>query len=131
MHVKYQTKIALIVLAGSMALGCQFNARSAEDYQKETAQLLESRADQLKSCYDEILKTDSKAAGTVTVNFSVEPKTGSIVNPSVDAEKSTASEPLQQCVVTALEGLALDPPDAREGVASFTYEFTANEPKQG
>lgn len=129
--MKHQIKMALIVLAGSISLGCQFHARSPEDYQKETTALLESKKDELKSCYDEVLKADSKAEGTVTVNFSVEPKTGAIVNPQVDSEKSTAPEPLQQCVVTALQGLALDPPDEREGVASFTYDFTANAPKQG
>lgn len=129
--MKDQIKIALIVLACSAAVGCQFNARSAEDYQAETTKLLESKADQLKSCYDEVLKSDSAATGTVTVNFSVEPNTGAIINPAVDAKMSTAPEALQTCVITAMEGLKLDPPDAREGVASFTYDFTANEPKQG
>lgn len=129
--MKHQTKMALIVLAGSISLGCQFYARSPEDYQKETTALLDTKKDELKSCYDEVLKTDSTAGGTVAVNFSVEPKTGAIVNPEVDAAKSTASETLQQCVITALEGLALDPPDQREGVASFTYDFTANAAQPG
>jgi len=123
--------IALAILASTLSLGCQFVARSAEDYSKETTSLLASKSSELKSCYDEVLKKDSKAAGIVAVNFSVEPKTGAILDPKVNAEKSTAPEPLQQCVLTALDGLALDPPDQREGVASFSYEFKANAPKQG
>jgi hypothetical protein len=33
------------------------------------------------------------------------------------------SEGLATCVVTALDGLELDPVDQRDGVATFTYTF--------
>jgi hypothetical protein len=38
---------------------------------------------------------------------------------------TTAPEPLGQCVITAINGLTLDPPDERDGIASFVYEFKA------
>ena len=123
------TSIALLLLS-SLSWGCSFHARSAEDYQKETTALLASKSDELKACYDEVLTQKKKAAGTVVVDFTVEAKTGKILDPKVDKEKSTAPKRLQKCVLSAMEGLALDPPDQRTGVASFTYEFVPNEPKQ-
>lgn len=122
--------IALLILASTTGWGCSFYARSPEDYQKETEALLASKSDELKACYDEVLKDDSKASGTVAVDFTVEAKTGAILDPKVNEEKSTAPSGLHKCVLAAMEGLALDPPDQRTGVASFTYEFTPNEPKQ-
>jgi hypothetical protein len=122
--------IALVILASAAGWGCSFYARSAEDYQKETEALLASKSDELKSCYDKVLERKPKAAGTVAVDFTVEAKTGAILDPKVNEERSTAPKGLQSCVLAAMEGLALDPPDQRTGVASFTYEFTPNEPQQ-
>jgi hypothetical protein len=119
-------KIQLIVvalLAASTTLGCQFNARSAEDYATETKALLKSKKGEIKSCYDEVLKSDKKAAGVVAVNFTVQKKTGEITDVQVDNDATTAPAPLADCVVNAMAGLALDPPDARTGKASFTYDF--------
>jgi hypothetical protein len=126
-----QTKnIALVVLAAAATWGCQFHARSPEDYGKETKALLKTKKGEIKDCYENVLKKDSKAEGVVAVNFKVELKTGDIIDATIDSEKTTAPEPVQKCVLDAMAGLALDPPDAREGVASFSYNFTANEPKQ-
>jgi hypothetical protein len=122
--------IALLILASTSAWGCSFYARSPEDYQKETEGLLASKNDELKSCYDAVLKDKPKAGGIVAVDFTVEAKTGAILDPKINEEKTTAPPKLGECVITAMEGLALDPPDQRTGVASFTYEFKANEPKQ-
>jgi hypothetical protein len=40
--------------------------------------------------------------------------------------ESTAAPELGQCIVSALEGLQLDPPDEREGDATFVWEFAKN-----
>lgn len=120
---------AALLVSFSLA-GCSFNARSPEDYAKETKRLLKSKEDQIKSCYDEVLKQDKKAKGVVAVTFTVAPKTGAIENAKLDEKKTTAPEAVGKCVLSAMEGLALDPPDAREGVASFEYEFKPNKPKQ-
>ena len=122
-------KIQLFVvalLAASTTLACQFNARSAEDYEKETKALLKTKKGELKSCYDEVLKSDSKASGVVAVNFTVEAKTGAIKDVVVDKDATTAPEALGQCVVNAMAGLTLDPPDARTGKASYAYTFKPN-----
>lgn len=124
-----KTSIALLLLS-SLAWGCSYYARSAEDYQQETTKLLAAKSDELKACYDDLLARKKNAGGVVAVDFTVEAKTGKILDPKIDKEKTTAQKKLQQCVLTAMEGLALDPPDQRTGVASFSYEFVANEPKQ-
>jgi hypothetical protein len=115
--------LALILVA---AAGCQFMARSPDDYEKDTRSLLESKNADIKACYDEVLKQDKTAQGTVAVRFNVEPETGKIVNAAVDPAMTNAPEPIGQCVVNAINGLMLDPPDEREGQATFVYEFMVN-----
>jgi hypothetical protein len=104
--------------------GCSasFYARSADDYKTATRALLESKQSSFSSCYEGVLKGTPDAAGTVAVSFVVEEKTGKIITPAALPE-STAPAPLQQCVVQGLDGLALDPPDQRKGVATMTFEF--------
>ena len=110
----------LILAAGASA--CSFHARSPEDYQSATRALLETRSGQIKTCYDEVLKQDKDASGTVVVHFTVMPETGDITGAEVTPE-STAPAPLGQCIVQAMDGLSLDPPDAREGDATFSWDF--------
>jgi hypothetical protein len=117
----------LAVVAGST--GCSFMARDAESYQKDTEALLETRSGAIKACYDETLKTDGTAQGRVTVRFKVEKETGNITDIQVDPAGTTAPETLSQCVTTALGGLVLQPPDASDGAATFSYEFVINPPK--
>ena len=116
--------IALVV-ATAASSGCTFIARSAEDYKAVTRELVDTKSGAITDCYDAALKTDEGATGKVVVNFTVEKKTGVITNPTVD-ESSTAPAELGQCVVRAVDGLTLDPPDQRDGVATFTWEFVAN-----
>jgi len=123
-------KLAGLFTTTLITVGCQFYARAPEDYSKETGALLASKNDEIKSCYDEVLKTDSKAEGIVAVTFKVEKKTGKIVDPAIDKERTTVSDTLSACVINAINGLTLDPPDQRDGLASFEYEFKANAPKQ-
>lgn len=117
---------AVAALAASTSLACQFHARSAEDYAQETKDLLKTKKGEMKTCYDEVLKADKEAAGVVAVDFVVQAKTGEITEVTVNSDKTTAPEPLTQCVVNAMTGLTLDPPDQRTGKASFAYEFTPN-----
>jgi hypothetical protein len=57
------------------------------------------------------------------VQFIVQKATGVIADPRVDPTRSSAPPALGQCVVKAIDGLALAPPDRNEGRATFTYEF--------
>lgn len=108
------------LLAASGAWGCEFHARGPEDYRKATRDLLETREDQIRDCYEDVLKKDKKAKGEVTVNFTVEKKTGDLKDIKVSGD---APEPLKACVEKALKGLHLVPVDERDGQAEFTYKF--------
>jgi len=111
-----------VALAASLQ-ACSFSARKPEDYRQVTQDLLATRADQLRTCYDAALVANASAGGIVVVSFKVEADSGKLTSPSVDAARTTAPEVLQQCVTGALDGLAIDPPDAREGSATFSWEF--------
>lgn len=106
----------------ALVCGCSFHARSPEDYKKVTRALLETRADQMQDCYESVLKDTPDASGTVVVSFTVEPSSGEVTNAKVTKD-STAPEPLAECVVRALDGLVLDPPDERQGDATFSWTF--------
>lgn len=104
--------------------GCQFVARSPEEYRDATRQILESRSSQIQGCYDEVLKTDRNAKGSVVLHFTVTEETGVITGAEVLPE-STAPSALSQCIVKAVEGLALNPPDQRKGDATFAWAFSS------
>lgn len=119
-------KTSLIALAASVSIlaGCSFAARSPEMYRDDTQKVLETRNEQIRACYDEALKGSPGAGGKVTVNFEVSDDTGAIQNVVVDEAATTAPPALGECVRTNIEGLALDPVDARLGVATFEYDFS-------
>lgn len=114
------TALALGLCA--LAAGCG-TARDVDAYRSDTEKLLQTRGNQVKSCYDEALKTDRTLAGTVAVSFVVEKDTGAISKPTIDQAKTTAPPTLGQCVLHAVEGLKLDPGDRNEGHATFVYDF--------
>lgn len=111
---------ALVLVA---ATGCEFHARDADSYRKATRALLETRNSDIKSCYDAELKKDPKVGGVVVVKFTVQKETGTISKAKVVEKKTTAPASLGECVVKAIDGLALDPPDERDGKATFQWEF--------
>jgi len=102
---------------------CSFHARGADDYRSVTRSLMQTRSGQLQSCYEQEIARDPASGGDVAVDFQVEAKTGKVLSPKVAAPDTTASEPLQRCVVTALDGLVLDPPDQRTAQARFVWSF--------
>jgi hypothetical protein len=112
------------LLCAVAASGCSFHARDADSYRKETRALLETKNAEIKNCYDTELVKNPKLGGTVVVKFTVAKDTGKISNAAL-SKKGDAPESLGQCVVKAIEGLALDPPDARDGDATFSWEFAA------
>jgi hypothetical protein len=112
-----------LVAAVAAVAACSGTARGLEAYRADTGKLLDTRSARLRTCYDDALKADDKLSGTVTVQFTVEKQTGVIANPSVDTARSSAPPALGQCVVKAIDGLVLAPPDRNEGRATFVYEF--------
>ena len=107
------------------ATGCEFHARSAEDYRDVTQALLDTKAGDIKACYDAALKGQKDLQGRVTVQFTVEAETGKLKDVKVDPAGTTAPEVLSQCVTNSVNGLALTPPDKRDGIATWVYDFSA------
>ena len=103
--------------------GCSFYARSPDQYRDDTSNLLSTKGAEINTCYDNVAKTEPAAAGKLTVLFTVEPKTGKILNVTPDPANTTAPPSLVACVVTAINGLVLNPADQREGKATFEYDF--------
>jgi hypothetical protein len=117
-------KLGLVALFASVT-GCQFYARSPEDYRDATQKVLDTKAADIKACYDAALKGQKDLQGKVSVQFTVEAETGKIKDVKVDPAGTTAPETLSSCVTTSLNGLVLQPPDKRDGQATWVYDFTA------
>ena len=110
-----------VLLSGTM--GCAATARGPEQYRDDTQTLLNTRQPAIKQCYDAVLRGQPESGGTVTIRFTLASETGKIVNANVDEANSTAPEAIRACVLQALDGLALAPPDDQDGHATFVWEF--------
>lgn len=115
---------AVLLVCSVLASACSFHARSPDEYRDATAALLETKTGDVKACYDKALATTPGLGGTVTVHFKVDRKTGKVSGVSAETGPGAAPAPLGDCVVNALSGLTLDPPDARTGDATFAYVFS-------
>lgn len=119
----------LIPAVLAFVAGCSFAARSPEMYRDETTKALEPKNNDIRACYDGVLKGTPGAAGKVTVKFDVakdgDPGAGTVSNVTVDKANTTAPDPVAECVTKNLAGAGpLKPPDARLGQATYVYEFT-------
>jgi hypothetical protein len=119
--------IIAITLFAAASAGCSFYARSTDQYKADTRAELEKTNSSVQSCYDTALAANPAQSGKVVVTFTVEKKTGNLMNVAADPNQSTAPDNLQNCVVKALEGVKLDPPDQREGQATFEWVFRGPE----
>lgn len=127
-------KTTLLIAAALAAVtGCSFAARSPEMYRDETKAVLETKNNDIRACYDGVLKGTPGAAGKVAVTFDVaedgEKDAGKIVNVQVDKANTTAPEAVSECVTKTIAGAGpLSPADKRKGQATFHYEFSAPPP---
>jgi hypothetical protein len=120
--MKARTAVGLLLLAAlSGTSACA--VRSPEMYRDDTRKLLTSKRPVLAACYDAELQTHPQADGKVIVHFTVERDTGRVLNPRIDDLLSTPNRTLRGCVLDAMRGLMLAPPDDRNGDATFTWEF--------
>lgn len=117
-----------LLITASFSMACSFVARGPDDYRSDTESLVSSKNADIKRCYDAALVNDANVGGDVVVNFTVEKKTGTILNPAVDTERTTAPAELGDCIVQAIDGLVLEPYDRRDGLATFSWSFKANPP---
>jgi hypothetical protein len=120
------TTLAFATMLSSSA--CSFLARDTPTYERDTSSLLDTRSGQLQTCYDQEIARNPDMAGKLTITFMVEKKTGKITQLSWDKNRTTVNETLASCVITALDGLELAEPDARDGQATFSYTFRNNKP---
>jgi hypothetical protein len=102
--------------------GCAY--RDAKMWQDDSAKVLASKNNDIKACYDNILKGSPTVAGKVTVNFEVETEGGKIQNVVVDKANSNAPPELGDCVKKNIEGLVIAPPDSKTGQGTYVYEFS-------
>ena len=96
-------KTALLLSLSHAALaGCSVAARSPEMYRDDTTKVLAAKSDDIRACYDGVLKGTPGASGKVTVKFDVpkdgEQNAGKISNVTVDAANTTAPPAVADCV---------------------------------
>jgi hypothetical protein len=109
----------IILLSAAFLTTTACIARGPEDYRIVTRQLVDTRKGDIESCF-------AGTEGKVVVDFTVEKKTGKIVNAKVDTAKSTASDEVGECIVGAINGLGIDRPDMRDGAANFTWTLASS-----
>ena len=116
---------ALVIAAALAQLSaCSHVARDTASYERDTSALLDTRADRVQACYaSELARNPNLVLGTLTITFRVNKKSGKLSPADWDRNRTTVSEGLATCVVTALAGLELDEPDRRDGEATYSYSF--------
>lgn len=113
-----KTASRILVCAGLAMLTSACIARGPDDYRAVTRSLVDTKNSDIEACFH-------NNPGTVVVEFTVEKKTGKIANATV-TEATSAPENVGKCVLSAIEGLAIDRPDMRDGAATFTWTLKAS-----
>lgn len=117
-----KTTLSLTALCiAAFATGCAY--RSPEMWRDDSTKVLQTKNEEIRICYDGILKSQPGVGGKVTVKFEVETENGKIQNVQVDPANTTAPPAVGDCVKHAIEGLTIQPPDRRVGEGTFVYEF--------
>jgi hypothetical protein len=120
-----------ILFAASMSLlaGCSVAARSPDMFRDDTGKAIATKNEEIRGCYDGVLKSTPGAQGKVTIKFDIETEKGQLVNVTVDKAGTTAPQPVADCVTKSMNGLAISPPDARKGEGSWVFEFNPPAPQ--
>ena len=92
-------------------------ARGPDDYRQVTRSVVDTKQAEIEGCF-------GGAPGTVTVNFTVAKKTGTISEPSLDADASDTPPEVGECILAKIDGMAIEPADMRDGAAAFTWTLT-------
>lgn len=117
-----KTTLTLTALCiAAFATGCAY--RSPEMWRDDTSKVLATKNNDIKACYDGILKGQPGVGGKVTVKFEVETEGGKIQNVTIDPANTSAPPAVGECVKKNIEGLVIAPPDRRTGEGTFVYEF--------
>ncbi len=116
-----KTTVLTLASLATLAVACAY--RSPEMWRDDTNKVLEAKNNDIRACYDSVLKATPGAGGKVTVKFEVETEGGKIQNVVVDKAATTAPPELGDCVKKSIEGLVISPPDRRVGQATYVYDF--------
>ncbi len=92
-------------------------ARGPDDYRKVTRSVVDTKNAEIEACF-------GGAEGKAVIDFTVAKKTGTIQGATA-TDASTASPEVSACIVKAIEGLAIEDGDMRDGAASFTWTFSS------
>ena len=115
------------VLAPLASVACGGAIRIGDAYRDDTVKLVQAQANpKIQQCFQGIVKTTptpKSLEGTTTVSFVVAKETGLVGNAAIVPGATTTQDPVNQCVLAALNGLKLDPPDNVEGDATFAWQF--------
>lgn len=114
--------LALVAALGSV--GCGGLARPAEVYRDDTAKMLATANEGITNCYNQVLKSNPTASGSVTVRFVVQDETGKLRRIKVDPARSSAPAEVQECVTKYISDLKLEPADSQKGIAMFSWDFS-------
>lgn len=115
--------IGIVAACLMTSAACGGTSRGLEAYRTDTQKILETRSTELRTCYESALRSDGKLAGTVAIKFTVEKRTGALRGVAIEASGTSAPSSLGDCVLQAVDGLKLEPPDRNDGHAMFVYEF--------
>lgn len=115
------------VFAPLASVACGGAIRIGDAYRDDTVKLVQAQANpKIQQCFQGIVKTTptpKSLEGTTTVSFVVAKETGIVGNAAIVPGATTTQDPVNQCVLAALNGLKLDPPDNVEGDATFAWQF--------
>ena len=87
-NIKLFKPMLMTVVASVAMSACTFYARDADEYRRVTRELVDTRGGDIKDCYEVVLETNEAVSGSVVVNFTVEKKTGKLMNPQIDTAKT-------------------------------------------
>ena len=115
----------MLLLTAAVALasvtGCAY--RDAKMFSDDVQKAVQPKQPDMRACYEGVLRSNPNASGTVAVAFEIETEEGRFTNVTVDQSKTTAPEPVQECVTKNLQGLAISPPDKKLGQGTMEFTF--------
>lgn len=119
--------VTLGLIAPLASIACGGAIRIGDAYRDDTMKLVQAQANpKIQQCFQGVVRstpTPKSLEGTTTVSFVVAKETGIVGNAAIVPGATTTQDPVNQCVLGAINGLKLDPPDNVEGDATFAWQF--------
>jgi hypothetical protein len=102
---------------------CSFVARGPTQYREDVDTLIDQRTPQITQCYADHIGGDPPMVGNLVLDLTVSRHTGEVGQVVVVESETTVSDEMAECVQLALVGLRLEPPDWRDGQATYRWVF--------